>query len=157
MTQLTTVAPRRYPLKTAASPAYTPDKVAQAFISEGKRRNISIIGIQEAICCGLDESGLRVLANPNDPASEALPNDGDGFDHASDGPLQQQGPWWGTVQCRMDPTCSVGLFYDALVKLDYNNLAAHSAGWWIQQVQNSFDATGSNYDEIGRASCRERV
>lgn len=146
MTQLTTVAPLRYPLKTAAVPAYTPDRVAQAFIDEGKRRNIAVVGIEEAICCGLDESGLRVLANPNDPASEALPNDGDGFDHDSDGPLQQRGAsGWGTVQCRMDPACSVGLFYDQLVKLDYANLAAHPAGWWIQQVQRSYDSTGSNY------------
>jgi hypothetical protein len=146
MTQLTSVAPRRYPLTTVAAPAYTPDKVARAFINEGKRRNIATVGIQEAICCGLDESGLRVLANPNDPASEALPNDGDGYDHDSDGPLQQRGAsGWGTVQCRMDPTCSVGLFYDQLVKLDYANLSAHPAGWWIQQVQRSYDSTGSNY------------
>jgi hypothetical protein len=127
--------------------AYTPDQVAQAFIDEGMRRGVNPIGIQEAICAGLDESGLRVLANPADPASEALPNDGDGFDHASEGPLQQQPPWWGTVECRMDPTCSVGMFYDHLVALPtgYTDFSAHTPGWYIQQVQQSFDATGNNY------------
>jgi hypothetical protein len=127
--------------------AYTPDQVAQAFIDEGMRRGVNPIGIQEAICAGLDESGLRVLANPADPASEALPNDGDGTDHASEGALQQQPPWWGTVQCRMDPTCSVGMFYDHLVALPtgYTDLNAHTPGWYIQQVQQSFDATGNNY------------
>lgn len=145
MTQLTAVAPLRYPLKSAAAPAYTPDRVARAFIDVGKARNIAVVGIQEAICAGLDESGLRVLANPNDPASQALPNDGVGFDHDSDGPLQQRPPWWGGVQCRMDPACSVGMFYDHLVKLDYTNLVDHTPGWIIQQVQGSFDSTGSNY------------
>jgi hypothetical protein len=146
MTQQTAVAPLRSPLKSAAVPAYTPDAVASAFIAEGKRRNISTIGIQEAICAGLDESNLRVLANPANPASENLPNDGDGFDHDSEGPLQQRGSQgWGTLECRMDPACSVGLFYDRLAGLDYTNLAAHTPGWWIQQVQRSYDASGSNY------------
>jgi hypothetical protein len=126
--------------------AYTPDIVAKAFIDEGMRRNVNPIGIQEAICAGLDESGLRVLANPADPASMALPNDGIGTDHDSDGPLQQRGSQgWGTLDCRMTPACSAGLFYDRLVHLDYTNLTAHQAGWWIQQVQRSFDATGNNY------------
>lgn len=146
MTQTIAQVALRFPLRSAAAPAYTPDSVASAFIAEGKRRNVSTIGIQEAICAGLDESGLRVLANPSNPASQALPNDGDGFDHDSEGPLQQRGSQgWGTLECRMDPTCSVGLFYDRLVGLDYANLAAHPAGWWIQQVQRSFDETGSNY------------
>jgi hypothetical protein len=147
MTQKTPAPkPKGTVFKSAAAPAFTPDRVASAFIEEGKRRNISVIGIQEAICAGLDESGLRVLANPVNPASQALPNDGDGFDHDSEGPLQQRGSQgWGTLECRMDPACSAGLFYDRLVNLDYANLAAHQAGWWIQQVQRSFDASGNNY------------
>lgn len=128
--------------------AYTPDKVAQAFIDEGMRRGVNPIGIQECICAGLDESNLRVLANPADPASMAMPNDGVGTDHDSDGPLQQRGSQgWGTLQCRMDPACSAGLFYDRLVALPtgYTNLNAHTPGWYIQQVQRSFDSTGNNY------------
>lgn len=127
--------------------AYTPDQVAAAFIAEGQRRGIAPIGIQECLAAGLDESGLRVLANPADPASMALPNDGVGTDHDSDGPLQQRGSQgWGTLQCRMDPACSAGMFYDRLVNEDYTNLAAHTPGWYVQQVQRSDDPTGNNYD-----------
>lgn len=128
--------------------AYTPDQVAQAFIDEGMRRGVNPIGIQECICAGLDESNLRVLANPADPASQALPNDGVGTDHDSEGPLQQRGSQgWGTLECRMTPACSAGLFYDRLVALPtgYTDLNAHTPGWYIQQVQRSFDATGNNY------------
>jgi hypothetical protein len=105
MTQKTPAPkPKGTVFKSAAAPAFTPDRVASAFIEEGKRRNISVIGIQEAICAGLDESNLRVLANPVNPASQALPNDGIGTDHDSDGPLQQRGSQgWGTLDCRMDP------------------------------------------------------
>jgi hypothetical protein len=74
MTQKTPAPkPKGTVFKSAAAPAFTPDRVASAFIEEGKRRNISVIGIQEAICAGLDESGLRVLANPVNPASRHCP------------------------------------------------------------------------------------
>jgi hypothetical protein len=127
--------------------AYTPDRVASAFIAEGQRLGVHPVGIQECIAAGLAESGLRVLANQADPASLSYPNDGLGSNSDSTGALQQRGSQgWGTVGCRMDPACSAGLFYAQLIKHDYTNLGAQSAGWYVQQVQRSADPTGGIYD-----------
>jgi hypothetical protein len=71
-----------------------------------------------ALMVGLTESGLRVLANPNDPAGNAFPHDGVGSDHASLGIFQQQ-PWWGTAAQRMEPVASTNLFLDRLLSLPH--------------------------------------
>lgn len=69
-----------------------------------------------AITVALAESGLRVLANPNDPSGAAYPNEGVGYDHDSLG-LFQQRPSWGTAAQRMSATESTHLFLDALMKV----------------------------------------
>lgn len=66
-----------------------------------------------AVMTALTESGLRILANPNDPAGAAYPNQGMGYDHDSLG-LFQQRPGWGSAAARMDPVASTNLFLDAL-------------------------------------------
>lgn len=125
---------------------YTPDQVALAIIQEGQTARtegasevlhpvISVRGIQIALATAIVESNDQVLANPLDPASEALPNDGDGFDHASEGAFQQQPAWWGTVDERMDPFLSAAMFYNHLAKLDYNG--PNSPGSYAQAVQDS--------------------
>lgn len=126
--------------------AYTPDQVALAIIQEGQNARtsgspetlhpaITPRGIQEALATAIVEANDQVLANPSDPASEALPNDGDGYDHASEGTFQQQAPWWGTVEERMDPALSAAMFYNHLAKLDYNG--PNSPGSYAQDVQGS--------------------
>jgi len=87
-----------------------------------------------AVMTGLAESGMRVLANPNDPSGNQLPNQGVGHDHDSLGIFQQRGSW-GTAAQRMDPVASTNLFLDALL---------HHQGWssvepWraAQDVQRS--------------------
>lgn len=67
-----------------------------------------------AVMTGLAESGMRVLANPNDPSGIQLPNQGVGHDHDSLGIFQQRGSW-GTAGQRMDPVASTNLFIDALL------------------------------------------
>ena len=67
-----------------------------------------------AMMTGLAESGMRVLANPNDPTGIQLPNQGVGHDHDSLGIFQQRGSW-GTTAQRMDPVASTNLFIDALL------------------------------------------
>ena len=52
-----------------------------------------------AVMTGLAESGLRVLANPNDPSGNQLPNQGVGHDHDSLGIFQQRASW-GTAEQR---------------------------------------------------------
>jgi len=67
-----------------------------------------------AVMTGLAESGMRVLANPSDPAGIQFPNQGVGHDHDSLGIFQQRGSW-GTAAQRMDPVASTNLFIDALL------------------------------------------
>src|SRR5674476_30308 len=95
-----------------------------------------------ALMVGLTESGLRVLANPNDPAGNAFPHDGVGSDHASLGIFQQQ-PWWGTAAQRMEPVASTNLFLDRLLSLPHWQTAPP---WQAaQSVQASAFSDGSNF------------
>lgn len=126
--------------------------VARAIIKVGKAKQITPRGIIGGISCGMVESNLQVLANPKDPPSMKLPHVGLGYDSLSSGVFQQQPgktwdanpSWWGTVECRMDPECSAGQFFDRLRKLDYNNLG-RSMGRYVQDVQQSSFPT--RYDE----------
>jgi hypothetical protein len=95
-----------------------------------------------ALITGLAESGLRVLANPHDPAGNAFPNQGVGSDHASLGIFQQQ-PWWGTAAARMEPVASTNIFLDHLLAIP--NWQAAPPWQVAQQVQASAFAGGSNY------------
>ena len=103
-----------------------------------------------ALMAGLAESGLRVLANPNDPAGNAIAHDGVGRDHDSLGMFQQR-PSWGTAAQRMEPVASTNLFLDRLLSLPN----WQSAPPWqaAQSVQVSAFADGSNYRaQMDRAS-----
>jgi hypothetical protein len=123
--------------------AYTPDQIAQGIIDEGRARGITVRGIVIALATGLVETNLTMYANAADPESLNYPHDALGSDHMSDGVFQQQPPWWGTVQCRMDVRCSAGMFYDHLAKLDYNG--PNSPGSYAQAVQGS--AFPDRYDQ----------
>jgi hypothetical protein len=132
----------------------TPDQIASEFIAEGQRRNITERGIVICISTGIVESALTVYANSKVPASLLLPHDAVGSDGFSVGPLQQQvvmganGWWWSDAATCMDPTSSCGLFYDRLVKLDYNG--PNSPGSYAQAIQQS--AYPDRYDqEMGAA------
>lgn len=122
----------------------TQDQVAQEFIAEGRRRNITERGIVICIATGLVESNLTVYANAKVPDSLALPHDAVGSDSYSVGPLQQQvvwgngGWWWGDAATCMDPTKSAGLFYDRLVKFNYAAATTDAAAGAIaQDIQDS--------------------
>jgi len=95
-----------------------------------------------ALMTGLAESGLRVLANPNDPAGNAYPSQGIGSDHASLGMFQQQ-LWWGTAAQRMEPVASTNIFLDHLLAIP--NWQAAPPWQAAQSVQASAFADGSNY------------
>ncbi len=92
-----------------------------------------------ALMVGLAESGLRVLANPNDPTGTAYPHDGVGHDHDSLGIFQQR-PNWGSAAQRMDPTASTDLFVTALLAVP--NWTSLPPAYAAQLVQRSaFDGT----------------
>lgn len=133
---------------------YTPDEVALDIITEGQTARtvgtsetlhpvITARGVQIALSTAIVESNDRVLANPNVPASESFPNDGDGFDHDSAGEFQQQFMWWGTVAEEMDPRLSAAMFFHHLAGMDYNDPAT-SPGTFAQDVQQS--AYPTRYD-----------
>lgn len=92
-----------------------------------------------AVMTALTESGLRVLANPNDPSGALRPNQGVGYDHDSLG-LFQQRPTWGTAAARMDPVASTNLFLDRLQ--DVPDWRSRPSWLVAQAVQGSaFDGT----------------
>lgn len=119
----------------------TKDQVAQEAIDEGRRRGITPRGQVIAIATALVESNLTVYANSKVPESLKLPHDAVGSDGMSVGPWQQQVVWgnngrwwWGDAATCMNPTTSVGLFYDRLAKRDYNH---GDPGAHAQAIQGS--------------------
>lgn len=116
----------------------------RAIIAEGRRTNITPKGIQIALATALVESNLKMYANSSVPASLALPHDAVGSDYDSVGLFQQRCPMWGPVEVLMDPAQSARLFYNHLVKLDYNS-DDQSPGSYAQEVQRS--AFPDRYDE----------
>lgn len=126
------------------APTSKQDRYALEIIAEGRRRNITARGIQIALATALVESNLKMYANASVPESLNLPYDAIGSDHDSVGLFQQRCPMWGPANVLMDPTKSAGLFYDRLVRNDYNN-PTNSPGWYAQNVQRS--AFPGRYDE----------
>lgn len=116
----------------------TVDDNAAAVIAEGRRRGVSERGIEIALTTMLVESDGRMLVNAAhqaDADAAGIYYDGLCYDGESDGLFQQQPPWWGTLQTRMDPTTSAGMFYDALAKLNYDDPSV-DPGWFAAEVQN---------------------
>lgn len=106
-----------------------------------------------AIMCGMTESSLRVLANPNVAGSEDLPHDGNGTDHASVGIFQQQVPGWGTAAQCMDPRLSTNKFLTQLGRRFGPTRFLGTPQWvMVQAVQVSAFADGSNYRRQARPS-----
>ena len=139
-------APPKAPALTAA------DRYATAIIGEGKRRNITRRGIEIALSTALVESGLKMYANAKVPESMSLPHDAVGSDAYSVGLFQQQvvkGPngwWWGDAATCMDPALSAGLFYERLVRFDYNS-RERSPGWFAAEIQRPAAQYRDRYDQ----------
>lgn len=84
---------------------------------------------------GLQESGIRILANPAVPASMSMANEGTGTDHDSVGIFQQRDNGaWGTLEERMNAYGSARLFYNALRGFNWQSMPKGAAG---QKVQGS--------------------
>lgn len=138
------------PAPSPTAPALgTKDQYALAIISEGRRRNITPRGIKIALATTLVESNLTMYANAKVPESLQIPHEKVGSDGRSVGLFQQQivwenGWWWGDAATCMDPMKSAGLFFDRLVKLEYNN-ESRSPGSYAQDVQRS--AFPERYDQ----------
>lgn len=88
----------------------------KAVIATGIQMKIPEKGIVIGLAVGLEESGLRNLANPHVPESMSIPHEGTGQDHLSVGVFQQQ-PWWGSIKDLMTPGVAARKFFDKLVKI----------------------------------------
>lgn len=88
----------------------------------------SIIGYMVA----LQESGMRILANPAVPASMTMPNEGTGYDHDSVGIFQQRQAGWGTLEQRMNAYASATMFYDKLRSFNWQSMPKGAAGQKVQ-------------------------
>jgi cell wall-associated NlpC family hydrolase len=87
-------------------------ETALAYISVGRSLKVPGQAIQIAIMMALQESGLRMLANPSVPESLGFPNDGLGYDHDSIGSAQQRpGAGWGRVQDLMRAEYNAAAFF----------------------------------------------
>ena len=90
--------------------------VAKLIVGEAIRRGLPPKAAMIALATAMQESGLRVLANPAVPASMQMAHDGVGYDHDSVGPFQQRQSWGATADL-MNPITSAGKFYDKLVRI----------------------------------------
>lgn len=88
------------------------ESVARTYIAVGKQLGVPRSGQVIAIMMALQESSLRMLANPSVPASLHFPNDGVGRDHDSIGSAQQRpAAGWGTVEQLMDASYNARAFF----------------------------------------------
>jgi hypothetical protein len=123
------------------------ESVARTYIAVGKELGIPRSGQVIAIMMALQESSLRMLANPSVPASLSFPNDGVGRDHDSVGSAQQRpASGWGTVAQLMDASYNARAFYGGPQGpnggsprglLDISNWQAMDKGLAAQAVQIS--------------------
>jgi murein DD-endopeptidase MepM/ murein hydrolase activator NlpD len=125
---------------------------AVAIWQTAMERDLSGQAVVVALATAMQESGIRILANPAVPESYDLPHDGEGFDHDSIG-IYQQRPHWGPVEVLMDPAGSAGLFYDALERIDgWEELPVTVAA---QEVQVSAYPDAYADDEAGARAAVE--
>ncbi|KAF9575737.1 hypothetical protein EC968_001927 [Mortierella alpina] len=107
---------------------------ARTIARVARQRNMGIKACQIAIATALVESNIKVYCNYRVPGSCNLPHDAVGSDHYSVGIFQQQSPMWGSARDCMDPASSAGLFYNALARINWKNMAIGDAA---QRVQRS--------------------
>lgn len=93
-------------------------------VEAAKERGIPRAGAVIAVMTGLQESGVRILANRSVPASLGFWNEGIGGDHDSVGIFQQRQAGWGTLAQRMNARASAGLFLNKLGRGPYGDYGA---------------------------------
>jgi hypothetical protein len=91
-------------------------QVAKAIVAEAMRRHLPPKAAVIGVATSMQESRLRVLANPAVPSSMRLPHVGVGYNHDSVGPFQQRQSWGATPDL-MNPATSASKFYDKLMRI----------------------------------------
>lgn len=130
--------------------------VMMVITTESRGWNLANDGSDSRLKSDQDPAALR--ESMSHPQSDGLPSEhgyGHGGDHGSVGIMQQQFPWWGTVEQLMDRDFATRKFIEEMKKFDYDSMPSGEA---IQKVQKSFDPTGSNYtreEPVARAIMEE--
>lgn len=121
------------------APTSGPDYYAYEIARNARSHTLPLEGAKIGLAVALVESGdpLKMYANRAVPASLNYPHDAVGSDHDSVGLFQQRDNGaWGTLDDRMDPYRSAGLFYDAMLR-QYPDWASREPGAVAQGVQRS--------------------
>lgn len=112
-------------------------EIARAAIDSGfNHEGEAYDAAQIALATALVESGspMKMYANNAVPESLNYRHDAVGSDHDSVGLFQQRDNGaWGTVAQRMDPYESAKLFFDALKKVDWQNMEPGAAAQAVQR------------------------
>lgn len=112
-------------------------EIARAAIDSGfNHEGEAYDAAQIALATALVESGspMKMYANNAVPESLEYRHDAVGSDHDSVGLFQQRDNGaWGTVAQRMDPYESAKLFFDALKKVDWQNMEPGAAAQAVQR------------------------
>lgn len=104
----------------------------KAVIAAGLQMKVPEKGIIIGLAVGMEESGLRNLANSNVPESLQIPHEGVGHDHLSVGIMQQQ-PWWGPLRDLMTPGVAAQKFFTKLLTIGgWENMAPTVAAQAVQ-------------------------
>jgi hypothetical protein len=115
------------------------DEIKAAAKERSLERRAAKIGVATALV----ESNLKMYANRAVPESLNYPHDAIGSDHDSVGLFQQRDNGaWGTVAQRMNPRASAGMFFNALMRLNWRPMGDGQAA---QAVQRS--AFPDRYDQ----------
>lgn len=112
---------------------------------ESKGWNLANDGSGSQGALKADQDPEEIRSSMDHPESDGLPSDhgyGHGGDHGSVGILQQQVPWWGTVDELMDRYTATLKFIE---KYKEKGVADLPPGRAIQTVQASAFADGDNY------------
>lgn len=124
------------------------DFYAREIIAAAKERGLGPDGARNGIATALVESELRMYANNAVPASLKFPHDAVGSDHDSVGLFQQRQAGWGTLEQRMNPRASAGLFFNKMMTFNWR---AMDPGAACQKVQVSA-YPGKYAQRMGEAS-----
>ena len=112
-------------------------EIARAAIDSGfSHEGEAYDAAQIALATALVESGspMKMYANNAVPESLEYRHDAVGSDHDSVGLFQQRDNGaWGTVAQRMDPYESAKLFFDALKKIEWQNMEPGAAAQAVQR------------------------
>ena len=115
-------------------PDWGPEFFAHEIARSAKDAGLGVAAAIIGVATTLVESGnpLKMWANNAVPESLSFRHDAVGSDSDSIGLFQQRQAGWGTVEDRMTPFKSAGMFFDRLKQFDWENMDPGAAAQKVQ-------------------------